>query len=324
MAQVVSPKGWIGPLVTMVVGIILLLNGVPALIQWLPWIAQSALIVGVDGALETALVPLMLAGAATFIGFLMMRGGFGALRQVARGTASRAREQARTGVQQVRREVSQRSGELSSQAEHLVNRVPQSWRERIAAAASAVEQERAARAGTAPSQQQQRPSVPQGQRPQHGQDHRQGQAQQSGEPYLGQGRQQGQGQQLGQGQQQGQGQRMQQPTSQRQQPGGERLRRIDELRQRVDAREQQARQAPEQAARQAAEQARRAASLAAERAQQGLPQHLDEATAMLVGQLDLADSERIRRNGSTLVRSSLTTSALSKTSLRTNSLFRHR
>src|SRR5690606_7940984 len=94
----------------------------------------------------TALVPVMLAGAATFIGFLMMRGGFGALRQRARGAAKRTQEQVRSGVQQVRSQANERYGEASSQAEHLVNKVPQSWRERINAAAAAVEQERAARA----------------------------------------------------------------------------------------------------------------------------------------------------------------------------------
>ena len=49
MAQVVQSKGWVGPLVTMVIGVILLLNGVPALIQWLPWIAQTALVMGMPG-----------------------------------------------------------------------------------------------------------------------------------------------------------------------------------------------------------------------------------------------------------------------------------
>ena len=44
MAQVVRSQGWVGPIVTMVIGGILLLNGVPALIQWLPWIAQTALV----------------------------------------------------------------------------------------------------------------------------------------------------------------------------------------------------------------------------------------------------------------------------------------
>lgn len=318
MAQVVRPQGWIGPLVTFVIGIILLFNGVPALVQWLPWIAQSALLVGMDQALETALVPLLLAGAATFIGFLMMRGGFSSLRQLVRGASSRATEQARTGVRQARREVTQRSGELSSQAEHLVNRVPQSWRERIEAAASAVERERAQRAGASAGQQQ--AIAAQGQRAQYGQDSRQGQAQQAGEPYLGQGRQQGQGQQPGQSQ------RMQQANPQRQQqaPGGQRLQRIDELRQRVDARQQQVLHAEQQVARAAADQTRRAAGMAADRAAQVLPQRLDAATEALVGALDIADAERVRRRGSTLVRSSLTTGALSKTSLRTNSLFRHR
>lgn len=64
--------------------------------------------------------------------------------------------------------------------------------------------------------------------------------------------------------------------------------------------------------------------MAADRAAQVLPQRLDSATEALVGALDIADAERVRRRGSTLVRSSLTTGALSKTSLRTNSLFRHR
>lgn len=322
MAQVVRPQGWIGPLVMTVIGIILLLNGVPALIQWVPWVAQTTLIVGVDAAIETAMVPLLVAGACTFIGFLMMRGGFGALRQRARGAASRATAQARSGVQQVRREVAERSGELGSQAEHLVNKVPQGWRERIEAAAAAVEQERAKQ--TSAQSQQAQPF--------------RGQGQQQGQPYLGQGQQQGQGHQQGQrGYQQAQQRQPQQapqqqrqpqpvPQQQRQQqlPGGDRLQRIEQLRQRVDSRTQLASKAEQEASRQAAEQLRRVASIAADRVAHGLPQHLDEATTALVGRLDVADSERIRRRGSSLVRSSLTTSALRKTSLTTNSLFGRR
>lgn len=317
MAQVVRSQGWIGPLVTFVIGIILLLNGVPALIQWLPWIAQTALIVGVDQALETALVPLLVAGAATFIGFLMMRGGFGALRQRARGAASRATEQARSGVRQVRRGVAQRTGELSSQAEHLVNKVPQSWRERIEAAASAVERERVTQASAG---RQQRP-------PQQyqGQGQQQGQGQRLGQPYQGQGQQQGQAQRMQQDSVQPvPAPRMQQDARPQQLPGGERLQRIEQLRQRVDSRAQQPTHAQRQAVKETADQVRRAAGLAAERAQNVLPQHLDESTLALVGRLDLADSARVHRHGSSLVRSSLTTSALSKSSLTTRSLFRTR
>ena len=85
MAQVVRPQGFIGPLVVTVIGIILLFNGVPALFQWIGWIAQSALVVGVEGAIDQALVPVGLAAGATFVGFLMVRGGFGSLRSLARG-----------------------------------------------------------------------------------------------------------------------------------------------------------------------------------------------------------------------------------------------
>lgn len=317
MAQVVQSKGWVGPLVTMAIGVILMLNGVPALIQWLPWVAQTALVMGMDYALETALVPVLLAGAATFIGFLMARGGFGALRERARGAAKRTQEQVRSGVQQVRREATQRYGEASSQAEHLVNKVPQSWRERINAAAAAVEQERAARA------------VEHAHPEWEGQGARR--AAEQPQQFRGQGQQQGQGEQWQQGHQQPRQQQrptQQQPQQQRppqrqqQLPGGDRLSRIEELRSRVDSKVQQASQG--QDARRAAEQVRRAAEAAAARAGQGLPTHLDEATEALVGRLDMADAERMRRRGSSLVRSSLTTSALSKTSLRTNSLFRHR
>ncbi|SFS08131.1 hypothetical protein SAMN04487783_1054 [Agrococcus baldri] len=313
MAQVVQSKGWVGPLVTTVIGVILLLNGVPALIQWLPWVAQTALVMGMDYALETALVPVLLAGAATFIGFLMMRGGFGALRERARGAARRTQEQVRSGVQQVQREATQRYGEASSQAEHLVSKVPQSWRERINAAAAAVEQERAARA------------IDHAHPEWEGQGARR--AAEQPQQFRGQGQQQGQGEQWQQGHQQPRQPQQQppqqrQPPRQQQLPGGDRLSRIEELRSRVDSKVQQASQG--QDAHRAAEQARRAAEAAAARVRQGLPTHLDEATEALVGRLDLADAERMRRRGSSLVRSSLTTSALSKTSLRTNSLFRHR
>ena len=335
MAQVVRSQGWVGPIVTMVIGGILLLNGVPALIQWLPWIAQTALVAGADYALEIALVPLLLAGAASFIGFLMLRGGFGALRERIRGAGQRAREQARGGIEQVRREATQRYGDATAQAEHLVNKVPGSWRERIQAAADAVEKERAARAvDTAHPEWEGRQAQGQ-QRPR----------QQAPQGYQGQGRQQGQGQRLQQsyGQQQpqqglvqrGAGQRPQQagqqsprpgwqltqqsPQRQRSQaPGAERLSRIEELRQKVDSRAQQLTQGSD--AHHAAEQARRAAQAAAQRIQQGLPLHLDEATEALVGRLDLADAERIRRRGSSLTRSSLRSSSLSRTSLSLNSL----
>lgn len=303
MAQVVQSKGWVGPLVTMVIGVILMLNGVPALIQWVPWLAQASIAMGTDSALETALVPLMLAGAASFIGFLMLRGGFSALRERARGAAKRTQEQVRSGVQQVRREATQRYGEATSQAEHLVNKVPQSWRERIQAAATAVEKERAARAVSTA----------------HPEWEGQGARRAAEQPqaYRGQGQQQGQGQRMQRGYE------LQEQAQQRQQlPGGERLSRIEELRARVDSKTQQASQAQE-AARQA-DQVRRAAKAAADRVQHGMPMHLDEATEALVGRLDLFDAERIRRRGSSLTRSSLTTSALRKTSLSTNSLFRHR
>lgn len=350
MAQVVRSQGWVGPIVTMVIGGILLLNGVPALIQWLPWIAQTALVAGADYALEIALVPLLLAGAASFIGFLMVRGGFGALRQRIRGAGQRAREQARGGIQQVRREATQRYGDATAQAEHLVNKVPQSWRERIQAAADAVEKERAARAvDTAHPEWEGRQA--QG----HGQSQSQRPRQQAPQGYQGQGRQQGQGQRLqegygqpqqaGQGHQQAargqqgygqqQGQRPQQGGQQSpppgwqltqqsprrprsQAPGADRLSRIEELRQKVDSRAQQLVQG--QDAHRAADQARRAAQAAAQRIQQGLPLHLDEATEALVGRLDLADAERIRRRGSSLTRSSLRASSLSRTSLSLNSL----
>ncbi len=349
MAQVVQSRGWVGPIVMMAIGVILLVNGVPALIQWLPWIAQTALIMGTDYALEAALVPLIVAGAASFIGFLMLRGGFGALRQRARGAASRAREQARGGVQQVRREASQRSGDARRQADQLVSKVPQSWRERIQAAADAVEHQRVTREADAA-----RPAW-------DGQGARRASGQQA---YAGQGQQLGQGQRLQQAGQRGQQQSRQQPGQRgqeqsgqrppqsqsqpqsweqlqhgrppqgwqpsqapssvsRERPGAERLARIDELRARLDSGTQQAHQAQD-AARQAAEQTRRAARAAAERVQQGLPLRLDEATEALVGQLDLADAERIRRRGSSLTRSSLSMSSLAKTSLSLDSLLQHR
>lgn len=321
MAQVVEPKGWVGPIIMTVIGGILLLNGIPALIQWLPWVAQTALVTGMDYALETALVPLLLAGAAAFIGFLMLRGGIGALLQLARGAAKRTKEQVRGGVQQVRSQANQRYGEVASQAEHLVSKAPQGWRERIQAAAAAVEQERAARAVERAHPEWEGQSAfssseqPQGYRG-HGQP--QGQAQ-----WQGQGQQQGQGQRM-QSSQQAQQRAPQQPAPQRQQqlPGGERLSRIEELRSRVDAKAQQAVQG--QDAHRAAEQVRRAAEVAAARVQQGLPMHLDDATEALVGRLDLADVERMRRRSSALTRSSLRASAVSQTSLSTNSLFRHR
>lgn len=293
MAQVVRPKGFIGPLIVMVLGVILLLNGVPALFQWIGWVAQSAVVAGVENALGTALVPLLLAGGASFVGFLMLRGGFGALRSVARGATQRAQAQLRGGVQQARRdvgqrysdvrqEVGQRYGEARAQAEHLQPSSQQGWFERIESLGREVDSERARRAGQPAAVQQ-----PPRQQPQ------QAQRQQPQQPQR------------------------QQPQ---QAPGGERLGRIEQLRQRADSRVQQV----QDAGTQAAQRVRQAAHDEAARVQQRqLPNPSDDVTA-LIGRLDRADGERVRGRASSLTRSSLTTSSLSKTSLRLNSLLARR
>ncbi|MGM1030371.1 MAG: hypothetical protein ACQEWM_10990 [Actinomycetota bacterium] len=305
MAQVVRPQGFIGPLVVTVFGVILLLNGVPALFQWIGWVAQTALVIGVEGAIETALIPLLLAGGATFVGFLMLRGGFGALRSVARGATQRAQAQVRGGVQQVRREAGERYGEARTQAEHLQSS-QQGWFERIESLGREVESERARRSGQ-PVAAHQPPRHPQPQqRPQ------QQRPQQSQPPQ----------QRPQQEQPQRQIHAPQEPRGQRT-PGGQRLERIDELRQRVDSRVQQAAQLGD-AGTQAAQRVRQAAFEEAARVQQRqLPKPSDDVTR-LIGRLDRADAEHVRRQGSSLTRSSLTTSSLSKTSLRLNSLLARR
>lgn len=316
MAQVVRPQGLIGPLVVTVIGVILLFNGVPALFQWIGWIAQTAVVIGVEGALDTALVPLMLAGGASFVGLLMLRGGFGALRSLARGATQRAQAQVRGGVQQVRREagqryadvrqeVGQRYGEARAQAEHLQPSSQQGWFERIESLGREVEAERARRSGQPvaqqpPRQQQQRQRPPQA--PQRAPQPAQQRPPQQRPP---------------------QPQRQPQPAQQQRAPGGERLGRIEELRQRVDSRVQQAAHLQD-AGTQAANRVRQAAHDEAARVQQRqLPNPSDDVTA-LIGRLDRADGERVRRHGSSLTRSSLTTSSLSKTSLRLNSLLARR
>lgn len=325
MAQVVRPQGLIGPLVVTVIGVILLFNGVPALFQWIGWVAQTAVVIGVEGALDTALVPLMLAGGASFVGFLMLRGGFGALRSLARGATQRAQAQVRGGVQQVRREagqryddvrqeVGQRYGEARAQAEHLQPSSQQGWFERIESLGRQVEAERARRSGQPvaaqqpPRRQQQRPQQAPQQAPQ----------QRAQQPPQQRPLQQQQRQQ----QRPPQPQRQPQPAQQRA-PGGERLGRIEELRQRVDSRVQQAVHLQD-AGTQAANRVRQAAHDEAARVQQRqLPNPSDDVTA-LIGRLDRADGERVRRHGSSLTRSSLTTSSLSKTSLRLDSLLARR
>lgn len=305
MAQVVRPQGFIGPIVLLIIGIVLLFNGVPALIQWIGWVAQVSLITGVDGALEQAGGPLLLAAGATFVGFLLLRGGWNALMGLARTASKRAQEQVRTGAQQVRREVDQRRTQLSAQAQHLQDRVPQSWRERIDAAAREVEAERARRSGQQPSvYAHSQWQAPEGQRaPQ------QSPAQQRPQQMP--------------GQQPAQQRPAAQPQRQ-QAPGADRLARIEELRGRVGERlERQASQSP-QAAKQAAAQVKRAAEMAAARAQRGVESSVDPEVRALVGRLDRADAERVRRRGSSLTSSSLSTSALSKTSLTLNSLLRQR
>lgn len=312
MAQVVRPQGFIGPLVVTVIGVVLVLNGVPALFQWIGWVAQTALVIGVEGALDTALGPLLLAGGATFIGFLMLRGGVGALMSLARGATKRAQAQLRGGAQQARREVGQRYddarqqvgeryGEARAQAEHL--RPAQGWMERIESLGRDADSERARRAGQPVAAQQARPQqARQPQQPQRQPQQPQRQAQPQRQPQ--------------------QPQRQAQPQRS-QQPGADRLGRIEDLRQRVDSRVQQATHLQD-AGTQAAERVRQAAFAESARVQQRqLPNPSDDVTA-LIGQLDRADGEHVRRRGSTLVRSSLTTSSLSKTSLRLDSLLARR
>jgi|GEM_PF-3068257 len=306
MAQVVRPQGFIGPLVVTVIGVILLFNGVPALWQWIGWVAQTALVVGPERAIEMALMPLLIAGGATFVGFLMLRGGFGALRSLMRGATQQAQAQVRGGVQQVRggvqqarNEVGQRYGEARAQAEHLQPSGQQGWFERIESLGRDVEAERARRSGQPVAQQQR----PQQQRPQQQLPQQQRPQQRPPQP------------------QQRAPQPQQQPRAGA--PGGERLGRIEELRQRVDTRVQQVTRIGD-AGTQAAQRVRQAASDEAARVQQRqLPNPSDEVAA-LIGRLDLADHERVVHRGSSLTRSSLRTSALSKTSLSLNSLRQHR
>ncbi|MET4099085.1 FtsZ-binding cell division protein ZapB [Agrococcus sp. UYP10] len=307
MAQVVRPQGFIGPLVVTVIGVILLFNGVPALWQWIGWVAQTALVVGPERAIEMALTPLLFAAGATFVGFLMLRGGFGSLRSLMRGATQRAQAQVRGGVQQVRggvqqarTEVGQRYGEARAQAEHLQPSGQQGWFERIESLGREVEAERARRSGQPVAQQQRPPQQrpPQQQRPQQPQQQRPAPQPQQRAP-----------------------QQQQQPRAGA--PGGERLGRIEELRQRVDTRVQQATRIGD-AGTQAAQRVRQAAFDEAARVQQRqLPNPSDEVAA-LIGRLDLADHERTVHHGSSLTRSSLRTSALSKTSLSLNSLRQHR
>lgn len=300
MAQVVRPQGFIGPIVLLIVGVVLLINGVPALIQWIGWVAQVSLVSGVERAIEQAAVPLLLAAGSTFVGFLLLRGGWNALMGLARSASKRAQEQVRTGAQQVRREVDQRRTQVTGQAEHLQNRVPQSWRERIDAAAREVEAERARRSGQqpnvyansqwqSPQGQQQRPQQQAAPRPQ----------------------------------QQAPAQQPARRPAQQQAPGADRLARIEQLRRQVDGRLPQAGISQDAGAR-AAQRVKQAAVDEAARVQQRqLPNPSDEVSA-LIGRLDAADTERIRRRGSSLTSSSLSTSALTKTSLTLDSLLRHR
>ena len=337
MAQVVRPQGFIAPIILLIVGAVLLFNGVPALFQWLGWVMQSSLAIGLDSALESAAAPLLISAGATLVGALMVRGGWGSLMSLARTASKRAHEQARTGAQQVRHEVDLRRGQVTSQAEHLQNRVPQSWRERIDAAAREVESERARRSGQQPQvfgQSQGRGPLPgqQQQRPQgaaqpagaYQQRAPQGYQQRASEGYQ-QRAPQGHAQQAQQGyrQQPPQQRPAAQPAPRQQAPGTERLSRVEELRQEVAARAQQA-GGLQDAGTQAAGRLKQAALDEAARVQQRqLPNPSDEVAA-LIDRLDAANTERVRRRGSSLTRSSLSTSALSKTSLRLNSLLQRR
>ncbi|WP_306233137.1 hypothetical protein [Agrococcus beijingensis] len=311
MAQVVRPQGFIAPLVILIVGIVLLFNGVPALVQWVSWIAQSALVIGVEDALSEAAVPLLLAGLSTFVGFLMLRGGWSALMKLARSASSRAQEQVRTGAQQVRREVDQRVSQVSSQAEHLQNKVPQSWRDRIEAVAQEAEQERARRSGQQPQVHAQQPQrvqqYVQAQRPSEQPMQRPVQQPVQQRPVQ---------QQAAQAQ----------PQRQPQAPGADRLQRIEELRRSTGERAEQllsGQADPRRAAQDVRRASQQAAKLAQQAASTALPMRLDEATQALVGRLDSADAERIKQHGSALTRSSLRSSSLSKTSLSLNSLLQH-
>ncbi|WAC67280.1 hypothetical protein OVA14_05955 [Agrococcus sp. SL85] len=294
MAQVVRPQGIIGPIVLLVVGAIVLLNAVPAAFQWIGWIAQSSFALGVEGALETALVPLGLAVGATFVGFLMVRGAWGSLRRSLRGASRRAYDQARSGVQGVRDEAERRYADTQAQMRRASQGIsdaggasaPQSWRDRIEAVAREAEAARQQRPQQAmPGQQQWQPP------------------QQPAQP------------------------RQPAPAPQQRQPqqapGSDRLARIEQLRRQVDERARQARGGGD--ARQQAQRAAAEAQRLAERAASAVdPSAIDAEVAALVGRLDVADAERMRRRGSSLTSSSLTTGSLARTSLTLNSLLQHR
>ncbi|WP_404312566.1 hypothetical protein LG314_01525 [Agrococcus terreus] len=322
MAQVVRPQGIIGPIVLLVIGVILLLNGVPNLFQWLGWTAQTAVVWGVDTALETALVPLLFAGGASFIGLLMVRGGWGALRRALRGTGQRAGDRLRSSLGQARNEAEERYAATQEQLRQATQRAqdartsgqsavqsaaaaaPQSWRERIEAVAR--ETEAARRQEWAPQQ------------PQQGRA-QQGYGQQPGQqlPWQLGGQQAPAPQQVANPAPQQWRPPAQQQLQNPAQPGADRLARIEQLRGQVEQRARRAADDPRRAAAQAATTAQRAA--------RAMPQpHLDAEVEALVGRLDLADSERIRPRGSSLSSSSLTTHSLSRTSLSLNSLLQRR
>ena len=82
MAQVVRQRGFVGPLILLVVGAILLLNGIPAVVQWMAWVARTAVVVGTDSAIETAAAPIALGAVLSFIGLLLVRGSLSALARL--------------------------------------------------------------------------------------------------------------------------------------------------------------------------------------------------------------------------------------------------
>lgn len=301
MAQVVRPQGFVAPLVMLAIGGVMLVNAVPNLVQWATWIPQAAIFYGLEGAIERAAVPLIIASVVGVIGLLFVRGAVSALRNRARGAGQRAREQARAGVQQAR--------QRSDAARSAVQRAPSGWRERVEHALREAEARLDASVqnpAAQPQPVQQRVANP-------GAPEWRGQG---GEGWQGQAPQQPARQQP---QEQAQQQPRRQPQQRPEAPGADRMRRIEELRRRIDQRANEIRQQPGTDARRAAEQVRRAALEAA--SQVGLPQH-DAAVAALVESLDIADGERMRRRGSSLTSSSLTTSSLARTSLTTNSLLR--
>lgn len=110
-----DPKAAVTGIVLLVVGAVLLFNGVPSLLTSLGSLAQWTAAVGFDSALETVAPYLIIPALMSIAGLVMVRGGFGMLRRQGKRGARWARSEWQERQPQVQQRVQSARDQLQSQ-----------------------------------------------------------------------------------------------------------------------------------------------------------------------------------------------------------------